>query len=154
MNKKRIRIAATALFLTLSTALFAQQPKQIKVAEFSVTNITTIEERVFVVRTILDQGYYCYSNPNIENTIDVYVASDASDELSDFDFFYDNVVYERLNEYSYLTKEERGELFVEWRWGMDDEVFRTLYHDFTRNMASENATCAPTAYIGAIVYLN
>lgn len=141
MNKKRIRIAATALFLTLSTALFAQQPKQIKVAEFSVTNITTIEERVFVVRTILDQGYYCYSNPNIENTIDVYVASDASDELSDFDFFYDNVVYERLNEYSYLTKEERGELFVEWRWGMDDEVFRTLYHDFTRNMASENATC-------------
>ena len=141
MNKKRIRIAATALFLTLSTALFAQQPKQIKVAEFSVTNITTIEERVFVVRTILDQGYYCYSNPNIENTIDVYVASDASDELSDFDFFYDNVVYERLNEYSYLTKEERGELFVEWRWGMDDEVFRTLYHDFTRNMASDNATC-------------
>ena len=141
MNKKRIRIAATALFLTLSTALFAQQPKQIKVAEFSVSNITTIEERVFVVRTILDQGYYCYSNPNIENTIDVYVASDASDELSDFDFFYDNVVYERLNEYSYLTKEERGELFVEWRWGMDDEVFRTLYHDFTRNMASDNATC-------------
>ena len=141
MNKKRIRIAATALLLAMSTALFAQQPKQIKVAEFSVSNITTIEERVFAVRTILDQGYYCYSNPNIENTIDVYVASDASDELSDFDFFYDNVVYERLNEYSFLTKEERGELFVEWRRGMDDEVFRTLYHDFTRNMASDNATC-------------
>lgn len=141
MNNKRIKIAATALLLALSAVSFAQQPKQIKVAEFSVSNITTIEERVFVVRTILNQGYHCYPNPNIENTIDVYVASDASDELSDFDFFYDNVVYEQLNEYSYLSKEERGELFVEWRWGMDDEVFKTLYHDFTRNMASDNATC-------------
>ena len=141
MNNKRIKIAATALILALSTTLFAQQPKQIKVAEFSVSNITTIEERVFVVRTILNQGYYCYPNPSIENTLDVYVASDASDELSDFDFFYDNVVYEQLNEYSYLSKEERGELFVEWRWGMDDEVFKTLYHDFTRNMAADNATC-------------
>ena len=141
MNKLRIRIAATALLLALSTVSFAQQPKQIKVAEFSVSNITSIEERVFVVRTILNQGYYCYPNPNIDNTIDVYVANDASDELSDFDFFYDNVVYDQLNEYSLLSKEERGELFVEWRWGMDDEVFKTLYHDFTRNMASDNATC-------------
>ena len=141
MNRIKILIATTALLLSLSTATFAQQPKQIKVAEFSVSSITTIEERVFIVRTILDQGYFCYPNPNIENTIDVYVASDASDELSDFDFFYDNVVYDRLNDYSLLSKEERGELFVEWRWGMDDEVFKTLYHDFTRNMASDNATC-------------
>lgn len=132
---------AGLLFLFLPLMLNAQQPQLIKVSEFSVSNIPTIEERVFLVHTILDRGYYCYSNANINNTIDVYVTNDASDELSDFDFFFDNVLYEQLNEFSYLGKEERGELYIQWRQGIGDEVFRTLYEDFTRGLRTDNATC-------------
>ena len=131
------------MFLPL--ILNAQQPKLIKVSEFSVSHIHTIEERVFLVHSILDQGYYCYKNDNVPNTIDVYVTNDASDELSDFDFFYDNVLYEQLNEFSYLSKDERGELFVEWRQGIDDEVFKVLYEDFTRGVRTDNATCETAA---------
>ena len=120
---------------------YAQQPKLIKVGDFNVSNFKTIEERVFMVHTILEKGYFCFSNPDLTNTIDVFVASDASDELSDFDFFYDHVLYEQLNEFSYLDKTERGELFVEWRQSIEDEVFKTLYEDFTRGLRTDNATC-------------
>ena len=141
MKNRSSFLMAVVLLFGLSLNAFAQQPKQIKVSEFSVSNIKTIEERVFVVHSILAQGYFCYKNPDLPNTIDVYVQSDAPDELSDFDFFFDHVLYEQLNEYSYLSKTERGNLFVQWRQGIDDEVFRTLYEDFTRGLRSENATC-------------
>jgi hypothetical protein len=121
--------------------LHAQQPKLIKVSEFGVSHIKTIEERVFLVHSIMEKGYYCFSNADVPGTIEVYMANDASDELSDFDFFFDNVLYEQLNEFSHLDKNERGELFVQWRQDIDDEVFRTLYEDFTRGLRTENATC-------------
>ena len=120
---------------------WAQQPAQIKVSEFSVSHINTIEDRVFLVHSILDKGYYCYRNPDVPNTIDVYVASDASDELSDFDFYFDNVLYEQLNEFHYLSKAMRGELFVQWRRGLDDEIFKLIYEDFTKGVRSDNPTC-------------
>lgn len=141
MHNKRKLIATGFMLLFLPFLLHAQQPRLIKVSEFSVSHIRTIEERVFLVHTLLDQGYYCFSNTNVSNTIDVYVSSDAPDELSDFDFFFDNVVYEQLNEFSYLGKEERGELYIEWRQGIEDEVFKTLYEDFTRGVRTDNATC-------------
>lgn len=96
MQSKRKLIVAGLLFMFLPLILNAQQPKLIKVSEFSVSHIPTIEERVFLVHSILDKGYYCYKNANVPNTIDVYVTNDASDELSDFDFFYDNVLYEQV----------------------------------------------------------
>ena len=132
---------AILLLCAIPTKQFAQQPRQIKVSEFSVSHIPTIEERVFVVHAILDHGYFCYKNPDKANTIDVYVGNDAPDELSDFDFFFDNLLFEQRNEFSYLDKNQRGELFVQWRYGIDDEVFKTLYEDFTRGVASDNATC-------------
>ena len=140
INRRRF-LMAIVLLLGLSLKPFAQQPQQIKVSEINVSNITTIEERVLMVHTFLEKGYICYKNPSLTNTIDVYIKSDASDELSDFDFFFDHVVYEQLNEFVYLSKEQRGELFVEWRQGIDDDVFRTLYEDFTRGTRSDNATC-------------
>ena len=113
---------------------WAQQPKQIKVSEFSVSHIHTIEERVFLIHSILDKGYYCYENENVPNTINVYIPSDASDELSDFDFFFDNVLYDQLNEFHNLDKNTRGELFVQWRQGIDDEVYNVIYKDFTKGL--------------------
>ena len=141
MNKFTKATVLLLLLTTLPLRHFAQQPRLIKVSEFSVSNIPTIEERVFMIHSINEKGYHCFKNPNMANTIDVYVASDASDELSDFDFFFDNELYERLNEFSNFDKEERGDLFVEWRQDIDNEVFKTLYEDFTRGLRSDNATC-------------
>ena len=85
-NFKKLTLA-NFLLLVLPLVLHAQQPKLIKVSEFGVSHIKTIEERVFLVHTILEKGYLCYSNADKSSTIDVFVTSDASDELSDFDFF-------------------------------------------------------------------
>ena len=136
------KAAVVLILLTLLPARhFAQQPKLIKVSEFSVSNIPTIEERVFMIHSINEMGYQCFKNPNLANTIDVYVTNDAPDELSDFDFFYDHALYEQHNEFSNYDKTMRGELFVQWRQGLDDELFKMLYEDFTRGTRTDNATC-------------
>ena len=141
MKLKRSLLIFALLLSLLPMKQYAQQPKLIKVSEFSVSNIRNMEERVFMVHTILERGYYCFKNPNLPNTIDVYVSSDASDELSDFDFYYDHLLYDQLNEFSYYDKDTRGELYVEWRQGIDEEVYKVLYEDFTKGTRSDNATC-------------
>ena len=110
-------------------------------SEINVSHIASLEERVFLIHSILDKGYLCYKNPELPNTIDVYVLADAEDELSDFDFFYDNIAYDQLNEFHYLDKNERGRLFVQWRRELDSEVYQTLYDDFTKGLRSGNASC-------------
>ena len=92
MRRFTLAFCAVLLLLVLPVRLLAQQPKLIKVSEFSVSNISSIEERVFMIHAITDKGYFCFKNPNVANTVDVYVSSDASDELSDFDFYFDNVL--------------------------------------------------------------
>ena len=141
MKLKRSLLILALLLSLLPMKQYAQQPKLIKVSEFSVSNIRNMEERVFMVHTILERGYYCFKNPNLPNTIDVYVSSDASDELSDFDFYYDHLLYDQLNEFSYYDKDTRGELYVEWRQGIGEEVYKVLYEDFTKGTRSDNATC-------------
>ena len=134
-------LIATMLLLVLPMKHFAQQPTLIKVSEFNISNIATIEERVFMLHSISDKGYFCFKNTEIPNTIDVYVKSDASDELSDFDFFYDHLLYDQLNDFSLLDKATRGNLFVQWRQGLDSDVYKMLYEDFTKGMRSDNPTC-------------
>ncbi len=126
----------------VSERAVAQQPRQIKVSEINVSSIKSLEERVFLLHSILDKGYYCQKNAKLPNTIDVYIPGDASDELSDFDFFYDNLASNRLNEFHYLDKNRRGELFVQWRRELDDEVYQTIYEDFTKGIRDgENNSC-------------
>ncbi|MBR5912645.1 MAG: PKD domain-containing protein [Bacteroidales bacterium] len=146
----RIIIAARRCFRTLVlvsmlfasiTALQAQQQKQIKVADFSILDMGSIEERVFVIHKLIDQGYYCYPSASHPDAVDVYVAADADDELTDFDFFYDHVVYEIRNDFSLYDKETRGLLFVQWRQLLDDDLFAMLYDSFTRGVRADNATC-------------
>ena len=115
--------------------------RQIKVSEFNIHDIETIEERVFLIHSILEEGYFCYKNNVKDNTIDVYISDNTPDELSDFDFFYENFLFDRLNEFRYLDKSVRGELFIQWRQELDDDIFKLLYDDFTRGIATENATC-------------
>jgi len=132
---------AALLLLVLPMRVFAQQPRLIKVSEVNISNIVTIEERVFMIHAITDKGYFCFKNPDMANTIDVYVPSDASDELSDFDFYYDNLLYDQLDEFSLLDKATRGNLFVQWRQGINDDVYKVLYEDYTKGLRSENPTC-------------
>lgn len=120
----------------------AQQPRQVKVSEINVSSIKSLEERVFLLHSIIDKGYYCQKNAKLPNTIDVYIPGDAPDELSDFDFFYDNLASNRLNEFHYLDKNRRGELFVQWRREIDNEVYQLIYEDFTKGLRDgENNTC-------------
>ena len=132
---------AALLLLVLPMRIFAQQPRLIKVSEVNISNIVTIEERVFMIHAITDKGYFCFKNPDVANTIDVYVPSDASDELSDFDFFYDHMLYDQLDEFSLLDKATRGNLFVQWRQSINDDVYKVLYEDYTKGLRSENPTC-------------
>ena len=132
---------AALLLLVLPVRVLAQQPRLIKVSEVNISNIVTIEERVFMIHAITDKGYFCFKNPDVANTIDVYVPSDASDELSDFDFFYDHMLYDQLDEFSLLDKATRGNLFVQWRQGINDDVYKVLYEDYTKGLRSENPTC-------------
>ena len=126
----------------VSLRAVAQQPRRIKVSEINVSSIKSLEERVFLLHSILDKGYYCRKNAELPNTIDVYIPGDAPDELSDFDFFYDNLASNRLNEFHYLDKNRRGELFVRWRRELDNEVYQTLYEDFTKGLRDgENNSC-------------
>ena len=120
---------------------WAQQPRQLKVSEFNITNIKTMEERVFVIHSILEQGYYCYKSPEKTNTVEVYIPNDAPNEMQDFDFFYDNLYNNDLVEFGYYDKDLKGELFIQWRQEIDDELYRLLYEDFTRGIATENSTC-------------
>ena len=93
------------------------------------------------MHAFLDKGYLCYKNPKLPNTIDIYVPADAQDELSDFDFFYNNIALDQLNDFYYLDKNRRGELFVQWRRELDNEVYQTLYDDFTKGIRSGNSGC-------------
>ena len=130
----------------VSLRAVAQQPRQVKVSEINVSDIATIEGRVFVMHRILDKGYYCFKNANASNTIDVYVPVDEKDELSDFDFFYDNIINELLDEFYYLDKSTRGELFKQWGPELGNEVFEVILEDFTKglregNLRADNITC-------------
>ena len=49
-------ICAALLLLVLPVRVFAQQPRLIKVSEVNISNIVTIEERVFMIHAITDKG--------------------------------------------------------------------------------------------------
>ena len=134
-------IIVVAMLLVVPMKQWGQERSQIKVSEFGFQNIGTIEERTFLLHSVLEKGYYCYRNAVKPNTVDVYIPSDASEELSDFDFFFDNLYYNELPDFSNLDKSLRGELFIQWRQELDDELFRFIYEDFIREIATENATC-------------
>lgn len=136
--KRPVTLAAALL---ACTAAMAQQPRQTKVSDFTIRDMNTIEERVFVIHSILEQGYFCYKSATLPDVVEVYVSHDAPEELSDFDFFYDHVVFGQRAEFSRYDKETRGQLFVQWRQELDDELFAMLYEDFTGGLRSDNATC-------------
>ncbi len=135
------------IFLLLTLLLFpikqfAQYQPQLKLAEYNVHEIKTLEERVFVVHSIINSGYYMVNAGEESNTLNIYAINKTVLEtpFKNFNFFLDRIVDERYD-FINLDKEDRGYLFLEWSEKIDDDVFRTIYEDFTRGTATENPTC-------------
>ncbi len=126
------------------TNVIAQQPNQTKLTEYSFNNLGTIEERVFFLHSIQENDLFSYVLSDDEGKIDIYVSenytSHESNANSDFDFFLESL-YNEWTTYSNLDKIERGGLFVEWRYQLEDEVFLAINEDFDRQLSSVNSTC-------------
>ena len=142
------RALSAALFVLLMvvgmTKMMAQQPNQTKLTAYNFRNLGTIEERVFLLHSIQENEFFSYALSDEEGKIDIYVSNDYtchdSNANSDFDFFLENL-YDEWVAYSNLDKTERGSLFVEWRYQLEDNVFLAINEDFNRQLRDVNASC-------------
>ena len=124
---------------------FAQQPLQTKLTEINIHNVETIEERVFLLHSIQENEYFTYRLSDEEGKIDIFVSDDytcqESNANADFDAFMENLEVEWMA-YNNLDKNERGRLFVEWRYQLEDPVFLMINEDFHRQLRNrDNSTC-------------
>ena len=144
MDKLSKIIWVALLLLAMPSKQFAQQPNRIKLTSYNFHNLITIEERVFLLHSIQESEFYSYTLSDEGGKIDIYVSDDYicqdSNSNSDFDFFLERV-YDEWNEYSNLDKTERGSLFVDWRYQLEDDVFLAINEDFHRQLRDGNATC-------------
>ena len=145
MKNLFLRTIAIGLFLLAMPSIhYGQGTRSTKIFELNVSGFNTIEERTFMIHSIQDHGYFCLRNDNKPNTIDIYLTVGSSLESEDFDAYMENL-YEECVNFSQMDKSERGELFIQWRQELDDEVFYTIYESFTKGIATENASCETAA---------
>ena len=142
MNKLTRFFGIALLLLAMPMLHYGQQPKT-KLTDYNFHNLRTIEERVFLLHAIAESEIYSYMLSDEEGKIDIFVSDDyqceSSNANADFDFFLDQL-YDQWNAYSNLDKNERGELFVQWRYQLDDPVFLAINEDFHRQLRDNN-TC-------------
>ena len=143
--KKHVRFLLGALLLALlPLRQFGQQPQQTKLTEFNFHNVYSIEERVFILHAIQESDLFFYRLSQNEGMLDIYVSDEYTCEESnanaDFDAFLERTGIEWMA-YCNLDKTERGSLFVEWRYQLDDPVFLAINEDFHRQLRDGNATC-------------
>ena len=144
MNKI-IRLLVAMMLLALTSKSFAQLPVQTKLTEINIHNVETIEERVFLLHSIQESEFFFYRLSNEEGKIDIYISDNYTCEDSnanaDFDAFMENLE-EVWMAHCNLDKTERGRLFVEWRYQLDDPVFFMINEDFHRQLRNrDNSTC-------------
>ena len=143
MNKYTSFFAAMMLVLLMPVKSFAQQPVPTKLTEINIHNVETIEERVFIMHALQESQLFSYKLGDEENMIDIYVSDEYNCEDSnanaDFDAFMENLEVEWMAHCN-LDKNERGRLFVEWRYQLDDPVFLMINEDFHRQLRDNN-TC-------------
>ena len=142
MNKLKLLLASlVALFIPMWG--ISQQPAQTKLTEINIHNVETIEERVFLVHSIQNSEFFSYRLSNEEGKIDIFVSEDytcqETNANADFDAFLEQLEEEWMA-YTNLDKTERGQLFVDWRYQLDDPVFLMLNEDFHRQLRDNN-TC-------------
>ena len=144
MNKYRLLLASFAALL-FPTLGIAQQPAQTKLTEINIHNVQTIEERVFILHSIQESEYFTYRLSDEEGKIDIFITDDytcqESNANADFDAFMENLE-EGWMAYNNLDKTERGGLFVDWRYQLDDPTFLMINEDFHRQLRNrDNSTC-------------
>ncbi len=131
------------LLALLPLQYFAQQPST-KLAEYNIRNLSTIEERVFLLHSIQESEVYSFAPSDKDGYFDIYVSDgytcDDSNANADFDFFLERS-YEDWLAYTNLSKTERGNLFVEWRYQLDAPIFVMINEDFHRQLRDGNGTC-------------
>ena len=144
MNKYRLLLASLAALIFPLWGI-AQQPALTKLTEINIHNVQTIEERVFILHSIQESEFFTYRLSTEEGKIDIFVTDDYScqeaNANADFDAFMENLEVDWMA-YSNLDKTERGQLFVDWRYQLDDPVFLMLNEDFHQQLRSrDNSTC-------------
>ena len=137
--------AVVLLLLAMPIKQFAQQPRPTKLTDYNFHNLGTIEERVFLLHSIQESEHYTYALSDEEGKIDIFVSADyhceGSNANADFDNFLEDL-YDEWIVYSNLDKTERGELFVQWRYMLDDPVFIAINEDFFQQLRNrDNSTC-------------
>ena len=144
MNKYRLLLASLAALLFPIWGV-AQQPAQTKLTEINIHNVQTIEERVFILHSIQESEYFTYRLSTEEGKIDIFVTDDytcqESNANADFDAFMENLEVGWMA-YCNMDKTERGGLFVDWRYQLDDPTFLMINEDFHRQLRNrDNSTC-------------
>ena len=144
MNKYRLLLASLAALLFPLWGI-AQQPALTKLTEINIHNVQTIEERVFILHSIQESEFYTYQLSIEEGKIDIFVSGDytcqESNANADFDAFMEDLEEEWMA-YNNLDKNERGRLFVDWRYQLDDPTFLMINEDFHRQLRNrDNSTC-------------
>ena len=145
MNKHfKLLMAALAVIL-IPLSSIAQQPVQTKVTEINIHNVETIEERVFLLHSIQENEFFTYRLGDEEGKIDIFVTDDytcqESNANADFDAFLEQFELDWMA-YNNLDKTERGRLFVDWRYQLEDPVFLMINEDFHRQLRNrDNSTC-------------
>ena len=141
MNKHFKLLLAVLAAILIPLKSIAQQPVQTKLTEINIHNVETIEERVFLIHSIQENEFFSYRLSEEEGMIDIYVSDNYTCEESnanaDFDAFLDQLDVEWMA-YNNLDKSERGRLFVEWRYQLDDPVFLMINEDFYSRLRSNN----------------
>ena len=143
MNKHFKLFLAIIVTTLIPLRSIAQQPVQTKLTEINIHNVTSIEERVFLIHSIQENEFFTYRLSDEEGKIDIYVTDDytcqESNANDDFDAFIEQLEEEWMA-YNTLDKNERGRLFVEWRYQLEDPVFLMINEDFHRQLRDNN-TC-------------
>ena len=143
MNKYFKLFLAIIVTTLIPLRSIAQQPVQTKLTEINIHNVASIEERVFLMHSIQENEFFTYRLSDEEGKIDIYVTDDytcqESNANDDFDAFIEQLEEEWMA-YNTLDKNERGRLFVEWRYQLEDPVFLMINEDFHRQLRDNN-TC-------------
>ena len=144
MNKITRILCVAMMLLVMPLRQFGQQPQQTKLTQYNFHNVESIEERVFILHSIQESDLFFYRLSQDENMLDIYLSDDytceESNPNSDFDAFLETIEIGWMAHCN-LDKTERGNLFVEWRYQLEDPVFLAINEDFHRQLRDGNSTC-------------
>ena len=144
-TKKKLSLAAILLVL-MPLALWAQPSHLTKVGELNIHNMRSIEERVVILHTIQASDIYSYVYNETEDRFDIFAPAnytcDDTGDSPDFDTFLESC-YDEWVAYNNLDKNERGALFVQWRYQLEDYVFTAVNEEFYHQWRNRdgNASC-------------